>query len=233
MRRSAPLPHQQMWRSRRMPAQRRIPARIPLLPLSPQRAATRRQQSRGRRWRRRCSSTGHPPATTAAATTSGAKQNAVTASNGAAFAMRPSPIRMRTRRCGGRTGHVSAPPSGSRPSHRRPAALRVSRHPSGGPSHRTQAALGPRPSLRPHGATRLLPGAPVQESSARSAALVRGTGHPAGDLAALNDHMRNSSTCLAAAGRRPSKEPCPCGRMIAARDAWARQQHSWHCPGRR
>ena len=62
-------------------------------------------------------------------------------------------------------------------------------------------------------------------------AVIKGTGHPAGDSAALQSHMRTSSRCLALRGHGQGKEPCSfgCGKMLAAGDMWAAEQHSWHC----
>lgn len=49
----------------------------------------------------------------------------------------------------------------------------------------------------------------------------------------LRSHQLTSSFCLAASGRAPhAREPCEhCGRMIAADDSWAKEQHSRKCPG--
>ena len=50
---------------------------------------------------------------------------------------------------------------------------------------------------------------------------------------ALQAHQLTSSKCAEATGNGPAREPCPmCGKMIAARDAWARQQHSAYCKPR-
>ena len=58
----------------------------------------------------------------------------------------------------------------------------------------------------------------------RCGQLVKGTGHPAGDRASMDAHMRNSSRYLAAAGLRPAKEKCQyCGKYLASGDRWARQ----------
>ena len=63
-------------------------------------------------------------------------------------------------------------------------------------------------------------------------ALVKGSGHRAGDEAALRAHQLNSSRCLAAQGRSAARARCPwgCGKLLANGDAWALEQHSWHCP---
>ena len=57
-----------------------------------------------------------------------------------------------------------------------------------------------------------------------------------GDAAALEAHQATSSKCLAAQagpGGRQGREPCVhCGKLLAAGDRWAREQHAWHCPGR-
>ena len=63
-------------------------------------------------------------------------------------------------------------------------------------------------------------------------ALVKGTGHPAGDEAALRAHQVNSSKCLAAREGGTARAPCPwgCGKLLANKDSWALKQHSWYCP---
>ena len=52
---------------------------------------------------------------------------------------------------------------------------------------------------------------------------------------ALQAHQATSSKCLAAQagpGGRKAREPCMlCGKLIAPGSRWAREQHSWHCPG--
>lgn len=61
------------------------------------------------------------------------------------------------------------------------------------------------------------------------------TGRQANDMNALKAHQRNSSRCLSLAGRGPKKQRCPwgCGKLLAASDSWAQQQHGWHCPNKR
>lgn len=51
----------------------------------------------------------------------------------------------------------------------------------------------------------------------------------------LRSHQLTSSRCLAAQNPRcQAVEACRfCGKMLAAQDAWARQQHSQHCRGQR
>lgn len=63
--------------------------------------------------------------------------------------------------------------------------------------------------------------------------VIKGTGHPNGDAAALKAHRKTSSKCLAKTGHGPLKQRCPwgCGKLIASYDAWAEEQHSWHCTG--
>ena len=66
-------------------------------------------------------------------------------------------------------------------------------------------------------------------------ALIKGTGHPKGDANSLKLHQKTSSRCLAKSGLGQPKERCAwgCGRLIASNDAWAAEQHSWHCPMQR
>lgn len=56
-----------------------------------------------------------------------------------------------------------------------------------------------------------------------------------GGVCALRAHQAMSSRCLAVQHpERYALEPCPrCGKMLAAGDAWSRQQHSWYCAPRR
>ena len=62
--------------------------------------------------------------------------------------------------------------------------------------------------------------------------ILKGTGSAIGNANALKSHMMTSSKCLAAQGRDDATEPCQwCGQPLAAKDWWAKEQHSWHCKG--
>ena len=56
-----------------------------------------------------------------------------------------------------------------------------------------------------------------------------------GGRSALNAHQLTSSSCRAARGDSEcGREPCQyCGKMLAADDEWARQQHAAFCPQQR